>query len=210
MENVGIEPRITCMGSMAWCGERALKPRSDRVHWIVVEPLRKACEPLILMVLVCWVHKLGGHKWKPISMGDTNLGGHRFVCIVEINFNVKMPKCLAFPHCGCRLHCGKMSFGFSHVFWYINERLRSIGFWSYCTNSAGGGGIVMQMIMEGQGHGCCKLGPATGVGARAQTTLATRSSLFCQFCIICAFSALSICKKCKTSHAIIFIQLYIE
>jgi hypothetical protein len=41
-----------------------------------------------------------------------------------------MPKCLALPWCGCRLHGGKVPFQFWHVFWSINKRLRGIGFWS--------------------------------------------------------------------------------
>jgi hypothetical protein len=33
-------------------GEGALKPRNDRIRWIVVKPMGKVCEPLIIMVLI--------------------------------------------------------------------------------------------------------------------------------------------------------------
>jgi hypothetical protein len=69
MEKVGIKPRIARMGSAACAGEVALKPRSNRVRWIVVKPTGKTYELLILIMLVCWVHKLQVHKGKPISMG---------------------------------------------------------------------------------------------------------------------------------------------
>jgi hypothetical protein len=52
MEKVGIKPRIARMGSAACAGEVALKPR-DRVRWIVMKPMGKTYELLILIMLVC-------------------------------------------------------------------------------------------------------------------------------------------------------------
>jgi hypothetical protein len=56
---------------VAWrgAGEGALKPRSDHVSWIVVKPTGKAYEPLILIVLVYCVHKLGYIKRNPSLWG---------------------------------------------------------------------------------------------------------------------------------------------
>jgi hypothetical protein len=76
------------LGSHVWAawrgaGERALKPQGDYVRWIMVDPMKMAYEPLILIVLVCWVHKLGPIKETHIY-GGINLGGHMIVCIVPL------------------------------------------------------------------------------------------------------------------------------
>jgi hypothetical protein len=60
-----------------------LKPRSDCVvgSWWSLQgrPVRHFFNGVSLLGA-----QTGAHKGKPISMGDTNLGGHRIVCIVSL------------------------------------------------------------------------------------------------------------------------------